>query len=131
MRLKRNLAQTLPKGQAILAIVKDGGAYESVTVFVPYDPARESASKYSGHIGDVDIIYSWRSTYLMLKRKRSGFHTGKTLKSEKFIVMSEKTAYEIAKALYDNRAKHFLEDHRRLKRFPRPVVKVDEITRPK
>lgn len=58
--------------------------------------------------GNVDIIYSWRATYLMLDRKKSGFWTGKPLKNETFTVMSQKDALERARELYEGKKKIFL-----------------------
>lgn len=95
--------------QAVLAIRKNGhGAYQSVTVFVPYDPRPESASKFSTIFGDLDIVYSWRSTYIMLDDKGSGLHTGTPRKSEQFFILKRSKAIKIAESLYANRGKQFL-----------------------
>jgi hypothetical protein len=102
--IKANLSEI--RGGAVLAIVMDGhGAYESVTVFVPYQHS-ESASKHPSVFGDVDIIYSWRSTYKMLNRKDSAFYTGRPLRTtETFIVTDKEDALKQAESLFNNKKK--------------------------
>lgn len=106
MPIKANLAEI--RGGAVLSVVMNGhGAYESVTVFVPFYK-HESASKYPNVFGDVDIIYSWRATYKMLDRKKSGFYTGVPLKGETFTVTDKEDALKRAEALYNSKKKVFL-----------------------
>ncbi len=99
----------LTANQSVLAVVRNvRGGIESVTVFVPYSKTRPSwaksyewyASRYESHFGPVDIAYSWRSTYLMLGRMQSGFHTGVPLPNEQFSVMSRVDAIKQAENLF-------------------------------
>lgn len=109
------------KNKALLTIVMDGhGAYESVTVWIvsqlhkmTADEAyKTGASCFETVFGGLDIIYSWRSTYLMMDRKKgkgrtSGLYTGVPLKSETFIVTSKSEALKMAKKLL-KRSRRFL-----------------------
>lgn len=107
--IKANLQEI--RGGAVLAIVMNGhGAYESVTVYVPYQ-RREDATKWDSIFGPVDICYSWRSTYRMLDRKKSGFYTGIPLKGETFIVTDKEDALRQAEALYNRKGKVHLVYH--------------------
>ncbi len=104
--IKANLQEI--RGSAVLAIVKNGhGAYESVTVFEPWHSS-PSATRYDTVFGAVDICWSWRSTYKMLDRKKSGLWTGRPLKSETFIVTDKADAVKQAEALFNRRGKVFL-----------------------
>lgn len=104
--IKANLQKI--RGGAVLAVVKNGhGAYESVTVFAPYRK-HEAATLYKTVFGDVDIVYSWRSTYKMLDRPNSGLYTGKALKNETFIVTDREDAEKMAEVLFNRRGKVFL-----------------------
>ena len=105
--IKVNLEEL--RGGAILAIVMNGhGAYQSVTVFTPYDGSVNGATEYKSYFGPVDIVYSWRATYKMLERKNSGFWTGKPLKSETFVVTDKANAIKIADELFTRKTKVFL-----------------------
>jgi hypothetical protein len=109
--IKANLEQI--RGGAVLAIVMDGhGAYESVTVFRPYRRT-ESATLYNTIFGEVDIAYSFRSTFKMLDRKRSGLYTGKALKGETFIVTDYEDACRQADAIYERKRKVWLNPRKR------------------
>lgn len=130
--MEQPVRPVLGDGQALLCVVKkkaDNSSLESVTVFVPWHtmPAEHKAHRpYSTPWSDLDIYYSYLSTYLMLDRDgrnrgvevsglipssvMSGLYTGVPLPEETLTVLEKHEALARAKQLSEAHRKQLRND---------------------
>lgn len=84
----------------LLAIVRQRGKIESVTIFRTWRNEPNATRPIESFCGALDIEYSYSSTYKMLDRPKSGLRTGIPLKGETFEILSFAEARAKAQEIY-------------------------------
>ena len=86
---------------AILSVVKDKrGKIESVTVYRAWRKQEDACQPIKSFCGDLDIHYSYGSTYKQLDRPKSGLVTAVPLKGERLVITSLAEAVKEANTIY-------------------------------